>query len=172
MFDRITIYRVEGEKPGTFGVSAFAETLLYYRHAHLVMDPSNLDWILTSIGPDNLQRLVDGGHIKISFSRETMAVGNSSGSIISNEFTQISSIAAPDGTKLRTKSDHIAWHYRRLLGSSLAIKRAAQKLADSIGEFTPSQRFTNAENINQRLIPLSPGARDVVSGVAARQMFL
>ena len=31
---------------------------------------------------------------------------------------------------------------------------------------------TNFHIFKQRLIPLSPGARDVVSGVAARQMFL
>jgi hypothetical protein len=143
MFQSALIRRhASGEKQVDAGT--VAETLLFYKHVHIVADRGLLADLLNEIGPDNLVELIENKYVSISYSRSMPAVmTNTENSITQHSFISFEVTNDKDGKRIH-KVDEVSQIVESVIGKGQKSRRVLKSLMKSL-EF----RNIGPQNIEQ-----------------------
>jgi hypothetical protein len=158
------LIRTQSVREQSFDAGTFAETLLFYRNVHIVLDGSFLHQILVSIGSDNFLGLIKAKRVTATYSRTMSCVYHEvQNSISEYAFTAISR-AKPHKNRQLSASDDVEIIIERTLGKSKQTKLLTKRLID---EFAfRDTKLGNCDNsidvINSELLSL-PTLRSYIS---------
>lgn len=126
MFESVVLRRpLFGDKQLDPGL--LAEVLLFYQNVYLILDHGSLISIAHAIGAEVLLKLIEDGHVKASFMRQSMGTATSQSSgIPCHNFINIE-LGGKKKKKL-SKEEMIQTALERALGTSWQTRRIAKNL--------------------------------------------
>lgn len=132
MLESVTFQRSETKDHGVMDLGLLAETLLFYRQAHLLLDRANLNHLLKTIGPATTQRLVTLPSVRPLLVWENLGVVTKRGAVPVYDFAQIQIVGRKGKPFLKSKEGRIKHLFERSLGKSGATNKAAIAFSKAI----------------------------------------
>jgi len=130
MFPKLTI-----NAQNTFNqIGLLSESIIYYQHSNLILDPRSFAEALSIIGYENMVELIKEGDLSINLNSQAFGVGKLEG----NKY-MISSFSLENHNKKRiiTESSEKLW------GRSIQSNNQKKHLLKLIGEYKYSDDYTN-----------------------------
>lgn len=128
MFESIVVRNLKADE-NTFDAGLLAETLLFYQNVHIALDRSTLPDIISGIGADCINYLVDEEHISLSFERNLLGI--STVNVEGRDVHGPVQFSSHSKFKIRySKEEDIISAVSRTMGSSRNARRAARRLID------------------------------------------
>ena len=132
MFESIAVRSAVEASSGRLDVGLLAESLLFYGNVQLLVDAFHLSSLLLTVGPDNLQRLVDDGFAEVVLLDDHLAVKTHSNVFQTYALGRIKMTKTYTGKKLLSKRHRVEEVFDRALGSSRSTRNAARRFANSV----------------------------------------
>jgi hypothetical protein len=130
MFDFVVLRRT-GVDDRVIDIGLLAETLLFYQKVHLLLDGGTLQYLLRTIGGNQLLDLIGRDGISAAFLRENLGVvRNIENGLPFYNFAQFS--ASAPGRRRMSSKEWFELMVERSLGPSRETRRLAGKLSNSI----------------------------------------
>ncbi|MEO1949262.1 hypothetical protein [Thioclava sp.] len=125
MFKNVTFRRSEASPQSLIDLGALAEALLFYQQANLLLDTSNLNHLLKTIGPSAIQRLISSPSVRPILVWETLGVRTDHGAIPVHDFVQFYLTGSKDKGYINSKVGRVKEIFERSLGKSGSTNKAA-----------------------------------------------
>lgn len=152
MFPKLTI-----NAKNTFNqVGLLTESLIYYQHSNLILDPGSFSEALTTIGYENMVELIKEGNLSINLNSQALGVGNPEGTKY-----MISSFSSKNHDKGRILTEST----EKLWGRNIQSNNRKKHLLKLIGEHKYSEDYNNllsseildTENFKDSIVTKSKG---------------
>lgn len=139
----VTFRRNEASPQSFLDLGALAEALLFYQQANLLLDTSNLSYLLKTIGPSTTQRLISLQGVNPLLVWETLGVKTDHGALPVHDFVQFQITGSKEKGRIKSKEERVKDIFERSLGKSGATNKAAiefskmvkvQRISEGISE--------------------------------------
>jgi hypothetical protein len=131
----LAVLRHTGNGEDLIDVGLLAETLLFYRRVHVILDGGTLNYLVKNIGPDLLLELLDFPGVSASFLRDSLGtVSQTENNLKFYNFAQFR--ADPPGGKQVGNDKWIALQVERTLGPGLQTRRFTRKPLKKLSDAT------------------------------------
>jgi hypothetical protein len=152
LFDNVVIYR-NSNNGRLIDVGLLSEALLFYDRVHLLLSGGTLTSLLTDLGADGFDRLMERPELRISYLRENFGtLGNSRGGLKSLNFGIFE--FSGRGHKRQSNRDELQRIIERSVGRSAATRKRLNTL----------ESFISFPRVEDDMAPdeLTQGARDAL----------
>ena len=152
MFPKLTI-----NSKNTFNqIGLLSESLIYYQHSNLILDPGSFPEALMKIGYENMIELIKEGDLSINLNAQALGVGNPEG----NKY-----IISAFSSKNHNKGRIIKESTEKLWGRSIQSRNRKKHLFKLIGEYKYSKDYNtllanevlDIENFKDSIVTKSKG---------------
>ncbi|MGR3344446.1 MAG: hypothetical protein ACU0DI_14700 [Paracoccaceae bacterium] len=149
MFDSAVLRRLDTGHANGPDVGLLAETLLYYGHVNVLLTQPDFGALLQAIGTDNMQRLAESRHCRLSLLKDSLGVTSTKSGLIVHDFVQFSMAGTDQEQAARgmSKDERLAIIYERSLGKSFDFRKAALAIQTHIEDTSLALGSANQDGI-------------------------
>lgn len=147
MFDSIVMRRLRS-KNNALDAGLLAEALLFYQNVHLLLEHGSLASLLRSIGPNNLNYLIENKLAKVTFFKNSLGVyTNTLNGLPTHDFTTFQFKGTQEKGLYKRKKDLLIHIFERALGETRDSRRAAKKFLSRVPVKDMNQGFNHPQGI-------------------------